>query len=370
LDSASYITTRLTLFGLPHIRRTHTIPQLALPRPAISPLAAAVARLPARPTFTCVLLAIAAFLANRHSSPLLDHQLREQVELLRNHDADPSTNPDSFDEGRASADRSPSLASNGYDGPSAARSSSTPHESHGPESQIDPDLRGPGEEPVDTMMPLAPPSGDSPGHTAAAMPGAPLAPAPPMNPPASEELDGRKAKRELSSSKRAAQNRAAQRAFRQRKECYIKKLEQQVRDLAGLERQFKVMQSENYALREYVIHLQARVMDTHGELPPPPPNVNLSLPDTGSSQGPPPAAPAPVASQPPASPNSGVGTPLEAVAQAVAGLAAQEQLAERQQRYPSPPAGKAEPTDEDTRTADEINQHLQPMEAVTSTSAA
>ncbi|CAG8958467.1 hypothetical protein HYFRA_00009781 [Hymenoscyphus fraxineus] len=91
--------------------------------------------------------------------------------------------------------------------------------------------------------------------------------------------DGRKGgKRELSQSKRAAQNRAAQRAFRQRKEGYIKKLEEQVREMHALEESFKAIQGENYSLREYIIHLQSRLIESQGDYPQPPPNINLSHP--------------------------------------------------------------------------------------------
>ncbi|KPI38552.1 putative transcription factor kapC [Cyphellophora attinorum] len=88
--------------------------------------------------------------------------------------------------------------------------------------------------------------------------------------------DGRKGygKRELSTSKRAAQNRAAQRAFRQRKEGYIKKLEEQVRDYQILSENFKQVQSENYQLRDYIINLQSRLLESQGEVPPPPSNVD------------------------------------------------------------------------------------------------
>jgi len=87
--------------------------------------------------------------------------------------------------------------------------------------------------------------------------------------------DGRKGygKRELSTSKRAAQNRAAQRAFRQRKEGYIKKLEEQVRDYGLLTENFKSVQAENYQLRDYIISLQSRLLESQGEVPPPPNNV-------------------------------------------------------------------------------------------------
>ncbi|KIW11787.1 hypothetical protein PV08_09059 [Exophiala spinifera] len=88
--------------------------------------------------------------------------------------------------------------------------------------------------------------------------------------------DGRKGygKRELSTSKRAAQNRAAQRAFRQRKEGYIKKLEEQVRDYQALSENFKAVQAENYQLRDYIINLQSRLLESQGEVPPPPSNVD------------------------------------------------------------------------------------------------
>jgi len=88
--------------------------------------------------------------------------------------------------------------------------------------------------------------------------------------------DGRKGygKRELSTSKRAAQNRAAQRAFRQRKEGYIKKLEEQVRDYEMLNNNFKAVQAENYQLRDYIISLQSRLLESQGEFPPPPSNVD------------------------------------------------------------------------------------------------
>ncbi|RPA81863.1 hypothetical protein BJ508DRAFT_414575 [Ascobolus immersus RN42] len=80
-------------------------------------------------------------------------------------------------------------------------------------------------------------------------------------------------KRELSTSKRAAQNRAAQRAFRQRKEGYIKKLEEQVRDFGVMEEQYKAIQAENYSLRAYIISLQSRLIESQGEdAVPPPPN--------------------------------------------------------------------------------------------------
>jgi len=86
------------------------------------------------------------------------------------------------------------------------------------------------------------------------------------------EQPKRGGKRELSTSKRAAQNRAAQRAFRQRKEGYIKKLEEQVRDLGAMQESYKQIQNENYQLRDYIINLQSRLIESQGEdaVPPPP----------------------------------------------------------------------------------------------------
>ncbi|KAK6073041.1 bZIP transcription factor [Seiridium cupressi] len=126
--------------------------------------------------------------------------------------------------------------------------------------------------------------------------------------------DGRKAKRELSQSKRAAQNRAAQRAFRQRKEHYIKKLEQQVRDYNEMEHSYKAIQNDNYALREYVIQLQSRLLDVQGEVPQPPPNLQLPPP-------PRPAPPAPSSAIEPATNGPSAGS-LADVAAAVNGLRA------------------------------------------------
>ncbi|KAK3369068.1 hypothetical protein B0T24DRAFT_595849 [Lasiosphaeria ovina] len=156
--------------------------------------------------------------------------------------------------------------------------------------------------------------------------------------------DGRKAKRELSQSKRAAQNRAAQRAFRQRKEGYIKKLEQQVRDHAEMETSYKAMQTENYTLREYVIHLQSRLLDAQGEFPQPPPNINLAHPT--SVRAPEPVQPA--AAQP--------ANPLEVAAQAVAGLSRSEHMQARD-HYNKIYEHSAR-TDDD-RTAEEITRQLQ-----------
>ncbi|KAI1128132.1 hypothetical protein F5Y10DRAFT_265451 [Nemania abortiva] len=155
--------------------------------------------------------------------------------------------------------------------------------------------------------------------------------------------DGRKAKRELSQSKRAAQNRAAQRAFRQRKEHYIKKLEQQVRDYTEMEHSYKLVQNDNYALREYIIQLQSRLLDLQQELPQPPPNVNIAPPGQSSTARQPhngaPVEPAPNATS--------AGT-LADVAAAVAGLS-REPIAEggyAKSAFKSENGGASHPNDE------------------------
>lgn len=86
----------------------------------------------------------------------------------------------------------------------------------------------------------------------------------------------RKGKRELSTSKRAAQNRAAQRAFRQRKEGYIKKLEEQCKEYQNMEHNYKALQSENFQLREYILSLQSRLLENQSDFPPAPSHINLS----------------------------------------------------------------------------------------------
>ncbi|MCJ1339095.1 hypothetical protein MMC09_004384 [Bachmanniomyces sp. S44760] len=94
-----------------------------------------------------------------------------------------------------------------------------------------------------------------------------------------EGSDGKRGgKRELSTSKRAAQNRAAQRAFRQRKEGYIRKLEDQVRDYNLLNENYKTVQAENYQLRDYIINLQSRLIESQGDFPQPPSNIDLPHP--------------------------------------------------------------------------------------------
>lgn len=279
--------------------------------------------------------------------------MRAQLELLKNHNAESSApgTPDLHDDSRDHGSRS----SNGYEdlhlaAQNAARAIGL---KTGAESHIHPDLRGHEDQnspPSANMMSMPP----QPEHSPVPVPGPPQAPLAPA--PSSSAQDdggeGHRAKRELSQSKRAAQNRAAQRAFRQRKEEYIKKLEQQVREFGDMDQSYKQVQSENYALREYVIHLQSRLLDTQGEFPPPPPNVNLSHPHGGAS-----SHQARAESQPHHE-NPAAGTPLEAVAQAVAGLAAQEQMEDDRMQYTSTDPVKAEGNEEDTQTEEDIKRHL------------
>ncbi|PYH87766.1 hypothetical protein BO71DRAFT_163121 [Aspergillus ellipticus CBS 707.79] len=115
-----------------------------------------------------------------------------------------------------------------------------------------------------------------------AISGASLLSGPPQTPPQPEPTGGESpktyGKRPLSTSKRAAQNRAAQRAFRQRKESYIRKLEEQVKEYDHTMETLKQLQTENYQLREYVINLQSRLLDSQGEVPELPGNIDLSQP--------------------------------------------------------------------------------------------
>ncbi|KAH7035576.1 uncharacterized protein B0I36DRAFT_347326 [Microdochium trichocladiopsis] len=219
------------------------------------------------------------------------------------------------------------------------------------------------------MMQDVSPSSES-QYPAPPAPPAPMAmpgPGEPESPPdegADALNDGRKAKRELSQSKRAAQNRAAQRAFRQRKEHYIKKLEQQVRDYTEMEQNYKAIQNDNYALREYVIQLQSRLLDVQIDPPQPPPNVNIG-PPTGSANaaGARPLHPSLVSPSAgpvdPAAAGANRGT-LADVAAAVAGLSAREPGAEPSPEsiYPKPPSFSGD-TPEDLRNGDGINRQMQ-----------
>ncbi|CAG8630270.1 7937_t:CDS:1, partial [Acaulospora colombiana] len=76
---------------------------------------------------------------------------------------------------------------------------------------------------------------------------------------------GRNPSRPLTNSKRAAQNRAAQRAFRQRKDRYIKDLEAKAKDLDAVKKQLETLQKENDALQQTIRRLEAENAKLKGE---------------------------------------------------------------------------------------------------------
>lgn len=78
---------------------------------------------------------------------------------------------------------------------------------------------------------------------------------------AEAEDEANRMKRPLSNTRRAAQNRSAQKAFRQRKERYIKELEAQAADAANLKQTIEDLKSENLRLRDYTIVLQSRIIE-------------------------------------------------------------------------------------------------------------
>lgn len=76
--------------------------------------------------------------------------------------------------------------------------------------------------------------------------------------------------RPLSQTKRAAQNRAAQRAFRQRKEIYIKDLEAKVAELKQSKETIDALRQEIIQLRDYILVLQSRLIEHPAGVPTPP----------------------------------------------------------------------------------------------------
>ena len=121
-----------------------------------------------------------------------------------------------------------------------------------------------------------------------------------------------------------------------------------MRDYELMENNYKSSQIENYALREYVVHLQSRLVDVQGDYPQPPPNVNLNQP-------PPPGLAVSAGSASDATPASTAeANQLEAVAQAVAGLRESERLSSEASRY----AAAAEKAAEEARTTEELKQQL------------
>lgn len=70
-----------------------------------------------------------------------------------------------------------------------------------------------------------------------------------------------RARRNLSSTKRAAQNRNAQKAFRQRKEKYFKELEASAAQVPELQKTIEDLRQENMHLRDYTMALQTRLIE-------------------------------------------------------------------------------------------------------------
>lgn len=76
-----------------------------------------------------------------------------------------------------------------------------------------------------------------------------------------QDLKPRNNRRPVLNTKRAAQNRSAQKAFRQRKEKYIKDLEQQAAEVNTLKQTIEELRAENLQLRDYTLALQSRVIE-------------------------------------------------------------------------------------------------------------
>lgn len=76
--------------------------------------------------------------------------------------------------------------------------------------------------------------------------------------------------RALSTSRRAYQNRQAQRAFRQRKDMYIKDLEAKVNELNKSKDVMAELRKENLQLRDYILALQSRLIEHPSGMPTPP----------------------------------------------------------------------------------------------------
>lgn len=86
---------------------------------------------------------------------------------------------------------------------------------------------------------------------------------------ASQAMEINRQGRPLTNTKRAQQNRQAQRAFRQRKELYIKDLEAKVNELKESKEAIEVLRRENVQLRDYILALQSRLIEHPGGVPPP-----------------------------------------------------------------------------------------------------
>ena len=54
-----------------------------------------------------------------------------------------------------------------------------------------------------------------------------------------------------------------------------------MRDYQQLNDSYKAVQAENYQLRDYIINLQSRLIESQGDFPPAPSNINLQQPVGG-----------------------------------------------------------------------------------------
>lgn len=159
-----------------------------------------------------------------------------------------------------------------------------------------------------------------------------------------------------------------------------------MREYTDMELNYKVLQNENYALREYVIQLQSRMMDSQVEVPQPPPGLNISPPPPSAPRPAPPSvnlpapapapgpAPVPVPVPAPESapapsnlPTSGSADSLAGVAAAVAGLRAQE--AGRETAPDGAFSSRAKPETSEERIDDELRRQLQRDTAMSSSSS-
>jgi hypothetical protein len=83
-------------------------------------------------------------------------------------------------------------------------------------------------------------------------------------------------------TRRAEQNRAAQRAFRQRKELYVKELENKVRDMEILKDRVERLEIENKRLKYRVWELESPPNSTSATTPPAPANNTIISPTSTS----------------------------------------------------------------------------------------
>lgn len=76
-----------------------------------------------------------------------------------------------------------------------------------------------------------------------------------------KEKTGSAGRRIVSTTKRAAQNRNAQKAFRQRRDKYVKELEATAAEVAELHKTIEELRQENLQLRDYTLALQSRLIE-------------------------------------------------------------------------------------------------------------